>query len=350
VKKPYGLCGLAPIALAAALPSVGFPRSVWACGSLPCAQIEDVQPEDGSEGLPLNTEIRIQYFGSLTSSPSAACDDLARVRITSRDGSAAALNAAVLAEPQTAQGWFVAKPTQALAPNTVYEVEAEVEESGGCQCGQGNWHTVSTFTTGSDSDEAPPEFSGVVAFEYGELIQQSTDCGLFKVIPATPDADAPRDSSPDTRYNVYVDGAIAGRYRKSIVGSGLSPELAVDCGSTYLAGPVSFPPAARVEVRAIDIAGNESPQNGSVQVIGTCASPVDDAPTSNVPLVASSEVPPDTQSQETPPGCSTPSGPRTPGGARGMLLTCLGIGFARRTQIVRGRKPGIAKALGQRGA
>lgn len=42
------------------------PSPAAACGGLPCAERSETQPADGLTNVPLNTEIRVLYFGAIT--------------------------------------------------------------------------------------------------------------------------------------------------------------------------------------------------------------------------------------------------------------------------------------------
>ena len=262
-----------------------------ACGALPCGQLDDVLPPDGSVGLPLNTEIRILYFGALPQpAEGGSCEvDLARLRLVPRGGAAIELTGALLERSGAAQTWVVAKPSAALAANTTYAVQLEMGAGiEVCRCDQREWTTVSTFATGAAADDAAPTFTGVSALSFGERADSSSDCGESKLIPAAPAFTPASDASPALRYNLYVDGAIAKRYVASLTGD-TAPELYVDCGTGALTTATLVAPGARLEARAVDIAGNESAANASVAVTATCAPLTDSDPVAGEPDAAAGD-------------------------------------------------------------
>ncbi len=250
-----------------ALPGLFVSRPADACGPTPYAEVRDIQPANGSADLPLNSEIRVLYFGTFGSA-SRSCD-LTKLRLLPEGGSPLELSGTRLDQPHGSQAWIVAKPSTLLLPHTTYDVQVDVDLFGACTSDMGSWRTVSTFTTGSESDTLPPDFAGVRAFSYGDPVEQNTDCGFFKAVGVLPDAPLPTDSSQDIRYHIYVDGVLAIRYVESIGGVTDSPVLSVDCGSDS-PPTLSLPSDAQVEVRAVDVAGNESGANSPIQVAARC--------------------------------------------------------------------------------
>ena len=263
-----------PVLLSLGIASLALIRAgeAFACGALPCGQLNDVLPPDGSVGLPLNTEIRVLYFGELpTLAEDPTCEiDLARLRLLPQDAAAIELTASREERAGSAETWAVARPGAPLAANTTYAVQLEM--GGGrevCRCDQREWTTVSTFTTGAAADDAPPSFAGVTALSFGARADSSSDCGESRLIPAAPAFTPASDASPALRYNLYVDGAIEKRYVESLTGDP-APEIYVDCGTAALTTVTLLSPGARLEVRAVDIAGNESAASSPVEVTATC--------------------------------------------------------------------------------
>jgi hypothetical protein len=247
--------------------------SSWACGELACAQIDEVQPPDGSDGVPLNAELRVLFFGSLSPVPEKpACElDLTVMRLLPAMGEPLLLRGESFSQTQASQVWVVAKPEAPLLGNTVYELQLALGAGADiCRCDEREWITVSTFTSGAGLDDRKPTFSGVTGFTYGPRVDNSSSCGAMVVIPAVPSFVAAMDDFADPRYNLYVDGRIARRYLASL-GSAAQPEIYVDCGSSALTTATRLLPGAQLEVRAVDLAGNESAPNTALDVEASCS-------------------------------------------------------------------------------
>jgi hypothetical protein len=293
-------------ALVAAVSLFARVEAALACGALPCAQVNEIQPPEGSVGVPLNTEIRVLYFGGL--SPyydGQTCDlDLRPLRLLPNVGDPIYLTGTVLPRPATATAWVIAKHVEPLAANTAFAVQLLLGEGGDpCRCEALEWTTVSSFTSGAAEDHEPPTFTGLDGLEYGERLQGSSDCGGSDLIYVFPELSPVSDDGPAPRYNVYVDGQIAQRYVEELDVDQYG-EIFVDCGSSSLTTLTAVTPGASVEVRGVDLAGNESPPNTPLTIDATCDTPaIEMAPVANggaagnapiVPSPISAAVTPDT--------------------------------------------------------
>jgi hypothetical protein len=232
-------------------------------------------PPEGSVGVPLNTEIRVRYFGSLSNeSFDPSCDlDLKPIRLQPDGGEPIELTGAVLPAPEMLQAWVVAKHVEPLAANTTYAVQVLLDElRGPCSCDGREWTTVSSFTSGEAEDHEPPTFTGLSSVEYGERFELGGSCGdssdVTPVIPVFLRYLPVADLAPAPRYNIYVDGQISRRYVQQI-GTDQLGELFVSCGAiqAYIA------PGSSVEIRGVDLAGNESPPNTPIIMDVTCELP-----------------------------------------------------------------------------
>jgi hypothetical protein len=273
------LCHCLP-ALVAAVCILGRFEPALACGPLPCAQVNGIQPPEGSVGVPLNTEIRVLYFGSLTLyGDSQTCNlDLRPIRLLPDTGEPIYLTGTVLPRPATQEAWTIAKHVAPLAANTVFAVQLLLGEGREpCRCEALEWTTVSSFTSGAAEDHEPPTFAGLDSLEYGERLQGSNDCGGSDLIYVFPEFSHVSDDGPAPRYNIYVDGQIAQRYVEELDFDQYG-EIFVDCGSSSLTTLTAVTPGASVEVRGVDLAGNESTPNTPLTIDAAC-----DTPTTEVP-------------------------------------------------------------------
>src|SRR5688572_7587774 len=180
-----------------------------ACGPLPCADVQDVQPADASSGVALDAEIRVRYFGALDARSVNECgDNLARIRLWP-DGAEAPIELeGELLTLRYADNWLVVKPSEPLLPSTTYRLELNAGLGGfACSC-EGKWTPFSSFTTGTDLDAGNPELGAVSALAFGERQTGSSNCGTQDLIPLLPDLESANDDSPGVRYNVYVDGVL----------------------------------------------------------------------------------------------------------------------------------------------
>jgi hypothetical protein len=87
------------------------------------------------------------------------------------------------------------------------------------------------------------------------------------------------------RYNIYVDGVLRQRYVSAWT-PGPAPEIDVQCTVAPGTGAL-LSGGSQVEVRAVDLAGNESAAHAPFVLSATCQAQVDDAD------LASSESAPD---------------------------------------------------------
>ncbi len=242
---------------------------VLACGETPCAQRTDVLPSNGSVDVPTNTELRIGYDGYVEGSAVGLdCDlPLDELRLVPRDGEALMLHAVASADstayPRT---WFVARPVQPLLPNTTYTLQAKLDGAGSCTCDDDAFYDVTTFTTGAAEISAAPAFAGEVDLEYTEVQRGESSCGPYHgfSLEITP-RDAP-STADGTRYQLYVNGKLAAQYLDA-----KSLRLGVNCIASA-ESDMRFTSSARVlEVRAVDLAGRESPAHHGVTVTDQCA-------------------------------------------------------------------------------
>jgi hypothetical protein len=262
--------------VAAALAATVHVQPASACGETPCAQVNDIQPPEGSVDVPLNTEIRVLYFGMLSNDHfDPSCDlDLRPMRLQpDGGGDPIYLTGTVLPHPEALQAWVIAKHVEPLAADTNYSVQLLLGPGQDpCRCDAREWTTVSSFTSGEAEDHESPTFTGVESLEYGERTQGWSTCGSSDVIPVFLDYTPVSDLNPAPRYNIYVDDQIASRYVEQI-GSEQYGELFVSCADAS-----GITPGATVEIRGVDLAGNESPPNTPLTLDVTCGAPPMNAP------------------------------------------------------------------------
>jgi len=260
------------LVLATLVGAVGVAETARACEATPCSQVWEVTPTD--DRIPLNTEIRVLYLGTLeASSRDLECGfDITQIRLVPRGGDVVELTGTLLPRGRPGSTWLVARPTQLLLPNTVYETQLQLShESEVCGCEERQWTTVTTFTTASDVDEVAPIYSGVPALAYGDYLYEATPCGDLNHVPAWPGVEV--EESAEWRYNVYVDGYLEKPYVQSLWGTPAAAELLVDCGTTQPHLASRLAPGKTFEVRAVDFAGNESSPNEPLLVADVCPTP-----------------------------------------------------------------------------
>lgn len=246
----------------------------WACGALPCAQRDDVQPADGSVGVPRNTELRVLYFGSREYD--AACDvDLRPMRLAPGAGEPILLTGVAFERPSAAQTWMIARHVEPLAADTSYALQLLLGGGEACSCEGREWTTVATFTTGPDEDDAKPAFEGLEEVAYGARASDSSDCGASDRVPVNAGFTPAVDASPGLRYNIYVDGEIANRNVDLEQARQRGGEIFVDCGSASLSTRTDVLPGAALEVRAVDLAGNESAPSQAITLAAVCQDRID---------------------------------------------------------------------------
>jgi len=260
------------------------PDPAQACGATPCLQLNEVQPADGSVGVPRNTELRALYFGTFEyydeDSDGDHSIDLSPMRLVPSGGEPILLTGTVLERPEAVDAWAVGQHVEALAANTRYELQLPFREFGGfCSDAPLEWHTVSSFTTGSDEDHDAPSFAGIESVGHGERSVGSSTCGTSDVIPLFPQFQRAADDDARTLYNVYVNGQIARRYVDMIATTQItSTTLFVDCGSDTLATNTRLTSGARLELRAVDSAGNESSSTPPITIEASCSEPLPEPP------------------------------------------------------------------------
>jgi hypothetical protein len=240
--------------------------------------VRDVLPKDGASKLPVNSELRVLYVGTLQPSLEGNdCDiDLTRLRLLSDDGVSRELHGSF--ESSADGAWLVAKTEESLAPDSTYQLQLELgADAEPCSCEERQWTTVSTFSTGANADLERPLFYGVKSISYGPLGEFFQGCSLFKGLYGSPEIDAATDSSSGIRYNLYIDGAVSRQFLEEDSAHGASLDFFVFCpvqGSTEGLVPQ---PGAKIEVRAIDIAGNESLPTDPLEVTAGCEPPASSA-------------------------------------------------------------------------
>jgi hypothetical protein len=217
--------------------------------------------------VPRNTELRVLYYGTgegFDPDDNVICElDLRPMRLVPSVGEPIELTGAAFERPSQ-KTWVVAHPVEPLTADTAYALQVLKEEASGCVCDPQQWATVSSFTTGGDEDDTAPTFAGLERVEYREQRSGPILCGDDDFVPAHATFAAAIDTSTELRYNVYVDGELAIPYVDMTPG-GLA--FNVDCeGAGLLGGATLVRPGAEVEVRAIDLAGNESAANATTTI------------------------------------------------------------------------------------
>ena len=239
--------------------SLSAPSTALACGATPCAQRSDVMPENGAQAVPTNTELRVLYLGTLSGQTleGRSCElPLAKMRLVTEAGDPLALEASAEQAGET-ELWMVARPAASLMPRTRYALELRTSEDGNdCACDETrSWTQVSAFTTGETADSEAPRFAGSVQLTSEGRFDSSSTCGQIDGFAVDAALTPAEDASPDIRYDVFVNGTLATRYVAD-----LSEEIFVDCGSTALMTSTVIRSDADIEVRAVDAAGNASPE------------------------------------------------------------------------------------------
>lgn len=277
LKRPF-LCRAATLTRTAALGAtvagafLALPRPAGACGATPFAERKEVLPSDGSTGVPTNTELRVLYFGSLDPGEEGCLAALDAFRLVAEGGTVLDLTA-TRHDEGTSEAWFVARPDASLSPDTAYELQVNLAERFHYVCPAPAWTTVSRFTTGSGADADPPEFGGATAVTVGDYVDSENTCGNYLGFPLDVELASARDDAPDLRYVVYADGERVARSLRDL------DSLFVDCGVTMVTTSRLLEPGAAIEVRAVDLAGNESSAGTALTVDATCdAEPPDALP------------------------------------------------------------------------
>ncbi len=261
------------LALAFLAGAVGHAGSARACGATPCGQLQEVMPRSGTGDVPLNTEVRLLLFGTLEAyADGIDCDlDVTRLRLVPEAGEVVELTGTLRHRGHSELAWLVAKPADPLLPNTSYEAQARLGAGDDvCGCQEREWTTITAFTTGSSVDDTAPAYAGLPALVYGDYAYEAGPCGSINHVPAWPGVDDTLDQPEGTRYNVYVDGRLEKPFVQSLWGSPAVAELLVDCGSSQLHFQSRLSPGKTLEIRAVDLAGNESSPNAPIEVPDVC--------------------------------------------------------------------------------
>jgi hypothetical protein len=210
----------------------------------------------------LNSQIRIQILGNLQPH-----DELGRpceapvtaMRLVAGSGEVVDLSAKIEPQPPFFL-WLVARPS-VLSPDMHYELQLKLDAQGSaCACSDSAWRTVSEFTTGSSMDVEAPTYAGLSALKYASSYA-GNNCGDLPGVHFQPASSEPDDASPGVRYNIYTDGMLSERYA-----SDLEQRFRIGCGAME-----SRPEKVRFEVRAVDLAGNESLPGSEVALDTPCA-------------------------------------------------------------------------------
>ena len=256
----------------------GYAERADACGALPCAQLQEVQPADGARLVPQNPEIRVLYFGSLETSGSTCDLGLRQLRLVPSGGEPLDLAGTTLFRPSAAEAWVVATPPEALLPDTEYVVQTQLSPGrDACRCDDREWTTLSTFITGSSEDHEAPAFGGLISLQYGPHLIGESSCGRTDAIEVRPTLAESIGESADLRYNIYVEGRIERRFVRFLDDPASVAEIYVDCGSNALTFQSRSSPNSYIEIRAVDSAGNESAPTMPVSIRADCeASDEDD--------------------------------------------------------------------------
>jgi hypothetical protein len=258
---------------------VARPHVAKACGAAPCAQLETVFPHEGATNVPTNTELRVQYFGTLQqdlATGGVCMTAVLRMRLVP-DAAAAITLQPSLEIDDGSRTWLIANPSAPLQPGTHYVLQVDrLEAAGMCACGATpDWTMASDFTTGTGADTQRPVFGGFQAIEATQWTRSSTDCGRTFSFQAMPVLTPGSDDFDDLSYQLYVDGKVAQRY---IVDP--TQALLVTCDGNVLFGSWPLRPGALIELRAVDVAGNLSEAHPAMQVPAGCPESVDMKPLS----------------------------------------------------------------------
>lgn len=211
----------------------------------------------------------MRYFGSLDAAPLECGADLARVRLTAEGADTEELGGDLLVWPERAEGWLVVKPPEPLLPETRYELALRASLGDACSC-ESVWTTVSSFETDAASDVRPPSLSGSREASYGDRETSTNNCGTMDGVPLVTVLGL-ADDFQGARYNIYVDGELTSPYRDRVTANAEGAEIYVDCGTTALSTATRVEPGANVEIRAVDLAGNESAPGDALSVPDKCA-------------------------------------------------------------------------------
>jgi len=244
-----------------------------ACGETPCAQPEESLPADSSAGVPTNVEVRVGFTG-FAGDGQADCEPLlSELRIEPRDGEGVNVVGARLKVDGTAypMKWIVADLEEELLPNTRYSVLSRVSPTGQCACegdpAFGAWHTVGDFITGDGpDDEAPALDEDAISLHYGELQNGDNSCGPFHSFTMELGApSAPEGAARQVRYNLYLDGRPHLTYVEG------NKTFLIQCFEDGSSTERYVAEGRELEVRGVDLAGNESETGKIFELRDLCA-------------------------------------------------------------------------------
>lgn len=321
-------------------------KAAAACSPVACSVFNEAMPADGSSGVPLNTELRVRYNGP---GPDVRANgepdvDIRSVRLVRTGGDSLELRGTELLDASRGGRWVVARPAESLAAGSEYALQLQLDRTSACEDTR-DWVTVSTFTTGEALDDEAPDFAGVFEVNPRERVIREDMCqGSLDYVPLVVDLHPLADASRDTRYNVYVDGEPHQRLLSSLV-SEVYPVLALDCRATATA-PVSLVPGSTLEVRAVDLAGNESAAMPPWALPDLCSATSADADLDSAADAGSETygVFAPVQAVPTSGGCTLAPSPTSSLGA-GMVLSLLLLARWRRSKSKLGRVPLALLAL-----
>ena len=249
-------------------------RSAVACSGPWGVQARSVFPPDGAIDVPLNVQPSITYRGDVGS-----LDTYFHVRPVG--GLPVELERESSGEPQRLVS--SARLLSNLDPDTTYEMLDRVMvpcNSWPDECILPGFQVVSTFTTGSSTDDTSPSFAGLGALSSQFLPASEEDtCGFYSSVTFMLTWSPASDDRPDewVRYNVY-DGAnrrqIALLDSTHVTGEALCSGMA---DFWPLEGLFSGP-TGDYYVRAVDAAGNEDDNDARMATVACEAPGVDAGP------------------------------------------------------------------------
>jgi hypothetical protein len=295
-----------------------FPSPVAACTPASPGPI-GVFPLDGTEGLPVNVELRLYYVAC--TSDWCPNDPVLRVQGGDDVEVSIVVDRTQAAEPpDRTTTVLLIRPTEDLEPGVTYELLDRKVECDGWDCvpceGADCHEVVSTFATGAEADLEAPTFD---ATPTGEIRCASCYhdgcCGPYEYTLADIRWDAASDDgSCCVTYDVYRDGT----------------RVATRLGGRYFKGGLGT-----YRVQAVDVAGNLSALSDPVEVAGTCDFPGPDGGVDAEPDAGEASTS-DAGMEDDPPasskGCATVGGPVTGTGGWIFVLFLLGAWALRWTR------------------
>lgn len=244
------------------------PLPAHACSGDAALHRRLVQPADGAEGIPVNTEIRIQYTGASAPEVRTGLEGLAVRPVGGGDP----IELTVETRPSDEGVVVVARPTAPLAVGAAYEILDRLADewcvSDPCLSEPA---VVATFTTSDVEDLVAPAFGGLVEVSASaDECDSSACCGPYSVVSHGFGWEPANDDGPadQIRYNVYGPG---GSLVAALVSSARGYETCAGAPTGddeighFQVGPGEW------SVRAVDLAGNEDDNEIVVQVEATCA-------------------------------------------------------------------------------